>query len=81
MMPAVNVLVSGSQMTLMACALIGRKSHGLGATAPIAVPSLGSEDTDVEASTALRSQPMDFIAVARVMSRGCPKMMSERAKN
>ena len=64
-MPAVNVLVSGSQMTLMACALIGRKGHRLGATAPIAVPSLGSKDTDVQESTAFRSQPMDFIAVER----------------
>jgi hypothetical protein len=68
-------------MTLMVSALIGRRSKGLGATASVAVLSLSSEDTDVKASTALRSQPVDFIAVARMMRVGCLIMMSERAKN
>jgi hypothetical protein len=69
-MPIVNTLVSGSQMTLMAGALISRRSKGLVATASFAVRpvhSLGSEDKDVQVSTALRSQPIYSIAVARVM--------------
>ena len=64
-MPAVNAAFS--QMAPITGALVGRKSKGLlGATT---VPSLVvKEDTDVEASTVLQSQLMDFIAVARV---GC----------
>jgi hypothetical protein len=65
-MPVVKVLAS--QIILMMDALKGRKSMRLGATTSVAetVPSPG-EDTYVEASTVPQGQPMDLIAVARVV--------------
>jgi hypothetical protein len=66
-MPAVNVLVS--QIALMVAAFKGNRSMRLGTTASIAetVPSVGSEDKYVESSTAPRTQPIDFIAVAKMV--------------
>jgi hypothetical protein len=64
--PAVNVLAS--QIALMVGALRGRENTRWGATESTEemVPSLGSVGTYVEVSTAPRSQPIDFIAVARM---------------
>ena len=65
-MPAVKVLAS---QTLMMDALEGRESMRLGATASVAgaVPSLGGEDTYVEASTVPRSQARGLITVDRMV--------------
>lgn len=65
-MPVIDVLFS--QMALTVYALDVLKSTGLGATASAvkSVPPGGSEDTLIEESMVLRSQPMDSIAVARM---------------
>ena len=66
-MPAVIVLLS--QISLIVDAVNGCKSMDLGVIAWITemVPSLGGEDTYIEASTMPRSHPMKFIAIVRMM--------------
>jgi hypothetical protein len=65
--PAIKVLLS--QIALIVDALNDCKSMGLGVIASITKtsPSLGGEDTYVEASTIPRSHPMKFIGIVWMM--------------
>jgi hypothetical protein len=65
--PVVKVLLS--QIALIVDALNDCKCMGLGNIASIAemVPSLGGEDTYVEASTIPRNHPMKFLAIVWMM--------------
>lgn len=79
----IKVLVS--TMALKVGALIGCKSMGLERIASVATTELlvGSKNvaTYVEASTASRSQSINFMTVARMMSAITSEKWSEQAKN
>ena len=65
--PAVKVL--SSQIALIVDAINECKSMSLGVIESITetVPSPGGEDTYVEVSTILRSHPMKFVVIVRIM--------------